>query len=328
MTKMSNKLIKVILNHPKVILSILAAITLVLGTFLPKVKMDFSIEQLFSQNDPVINRFLNFREEFDGVDNRIFLLYESDDPFSYKNLELNKKMVYAFENIEGVSKVTSLTNIELFTEGGEYLLSPVYENIPKSIDSLNIAKERILSSDLLKNYLISEDGKVAAILIEVSDSFNEHESRESIVKQIDELQLGTDWTWHQTGLPIIRTRYVQYMIADNITFLIPVLSMLILLLSLLFRSLVGLVLPLIVVLLTIIWTLGFMTAAGITINIISYIIPTLLMVVGISDSVHFLVKYYKTLHLLGDKREALTQSLQKIGTAIFLTSITSPPPIV
>ena len=320
---MSNKLIKVILNHPKVILSILAAITLVLGTFLPKVKMDFSIEQLFSQNDPVINRFLNFREEFDGVDNRIFLLYESDDPFSYKNLELNKKMVYAFENIEGVSKVTSLTNIELFTEGGEYLLSPVYENIPKSIDSLNIAKERILSSDLLKNYLISEDGKVAAILIEVSDSFNEHESRESIVKQIDELQLETDWTWHQTGLPIIRTRYVQYMIADNITFLIPVLSMLILLLSLLFRSLVGLVLPLIVVLLTIIWTLGFMTATGITINIISYIIPTLLMVVGISDSVHFLVKYYKTLHLLGDKREALTQSLQKIGTAIFLTSITT-----
>ena len=320
---MSNKLIQVILNHPKVILSILAAITLVLVTFLPKVKMDFSIEQLFSQNDPVINRFLNFREEFDGVDNRIFLLYESDDPFSYKNLELNKKMVYAFENIEGVSKVTSLTNIELFTEGGEYLLSPVYENIPKSIDSLNIAKERILSSDLLKNYLISEDGKVAAILIEVSDSFNEHESRESIVKQIDELQLGTDWTWHQTGLPIIRTRYVQYMIADNITFLIPVLSMLILLLSLLFRSLVGLVLPLIVVLLTIIWTLGFMTAAGITINIISYIIPTLLMVVGISDSVHFLVKYYKTLHLLGDKREALTQSLQKIGTAIFLTSITT-----
>ena len=320
---MSNKLIKVILNHPKVILSILAAITLVLVTFLPKVKMDFSIEQLFSQNDPVINRFLSFREEFDGVDNRIFLLYESDDPFSYKNLELNKKMVYAFENIEGVSKVTSLTNIELFTEGGEYLLSPVYENIPKSIDSLNIAKERILNSDLLKNYLISEDGKVAAILIEVSDSFNEHESRESIVKQIDELQLGTDWTWHQTGLPIIRTRYVQYMIADNITFLIPVLSMLILLLSLLFRSLVGLVLPLIVVLLTIIWTLGFMTAAGITINIISYIIPTLLMVVGISDSVHFLVKYYKTLHLLGDKREALTQSLQKIGTAIFLTSITT-----
>ena len=196
--------------------------------------MDFSIEQLFSQNDPVISRYLNFREEFDGVDNRIFLLYESDDPFSYNNLLKNKKMVHAFENIEGINKVTSLTNIDLFTDGGEYLLSPVYEYIPQSIDSLENAKERILNSKLLTNYLISADGKIASIVLEVSDIYNEHDSRESIVRQIDELQLGTDWTWHQTGLPIIRTRYVQYMIADNITFLFPVLIMLIFLLTIFF----------------------------------------------------------------------------------------------
>ena len=323
MTKISNKLIHAILNHPKIILSILVTITLILGTYLSKVKIDFSIEQLFSQNDPVISRFLNFREEFESVDNRIFLLYESNDPFSYKNLVANQKMVYAFENIQGVSKVTSLTNIELFTDGGEYLLSPVFDYIPQSLDSLKFAKNRILSSELLKNYLISEDGKVAAILVEISEEYNTHVSREVIVEQIDKLQLRTDWNWHQTGLPIIRTRYVQYMIADNITFLLPVLLMLIFLLTILFRSLVGLLLPLLVVLLTIIWTLGFMSAVGITINIISYIIPTLLMVVGISDSVHFLIKYYNTLKEIGDKKKALSESLQKIGTAIFLTSITT-----
>ena len=320
---MTNTLIKKVLNYPKVTLAILSTITVILGSFLPSVKIDFSIEQLFSQNDPVISRFLNFREEFDGVDNRIFLLYESNDPFSYNNLVANQKMVYAFENIQGVSKVTSLTNIELFTDGGEYLLSPVFDYIPQSLDSSKFAKNRILSSELLKNYLISEDGKVAAILVEISEEYNTHVSREVIVEQIDKLQLRTDWTWHQTGLPIIRTRYVQYMIADNITFLLPVLLMLIFLLTILFRSLVGLLLPLLVVLLTIIWTLGFMSAVGITINIISYIIPTLLMVVGISDSVHFLIKYYNTLKEIGDKKKALSESLQKIGTAIFLTSITT-----
>ena len=320
---MTNTLIKKVLNYPKVTLAILSTITVILGSFLPSVKIDFSIEQLFSQNDPVISRFLNFREEFDGVDNRIFLLYESNDPFSYKNLVANQKMVYAFENIQGVSKVTSLTNIELFTDGGEYLLSSVFDYIPQSLDSLKFAKNRILSSELLKNYLISEDGKVAAILVEISEEYNTHVNREVIVEQIDKLQLRTDWNWHQTGLPIIRTRYVQYMIADNITFLLPVLLMLIFLLTILFRSLVGLLLPLLVVLLTIIWTLGFMSAVGITINIISYIIPTLLMVVGISDSVHFLIKYYNTLKEIGDKKKALSETLQKIGTAIFLTSITT-----
>ena len=323
MTKISNKWIQNILNHPKITLLLLFVITLFFGSYLPKVKMDFSIEQLFSQNDPVINRFMSFQDEFDGVDNRIFLLYESEDPFSYNNLVNNQKMIFAFQNIQGVSKVTSLTNIELFTDGGEYLLSPVFDYIPKSSDSLKLAKNRILSSELLKNYLISEDGEVAAILLEVSEDYNEHQSRELIVQQIDKLQLMTDWTWHQTGLPIIRTRYVQYMIEDNITFLVPVVLMLVLLLTLLFRSLVGLILPLLVVLLTIIWTLGIMSALGITINIISYIIPTLLMVVGISDSVHFLIKYYSTLKEVGDKKEALFETMQKIGTAIFLTSITT-----
>ena len=139
--------------------------------------------------------------------------------------------------------------------------------------------------------MISDDGKIAAILIEIDAAFNEHDGREQIIKEIDRLQGLVDWEWHQTGLPIIRTRYVQYMIADNIRFLGPVILMLFLFLGILFRSWVGLFLPILVVFLTIIWTLGFMVASGITINIISYIIPTLLMVVGVSDSVHFLVKY-------------------------------------
>ncbi len=316
-------MIRKILDHPKITLSLLTVVTIMFGSYLPNVKMDFSIEQLFSQDDPVIDRFLEFREEFDGVDNIVYLLYESDDPFSYENLIKNRQMVDAFEKINGVSSVSSLTNIDLFTDGGEYLLSPVYENIPKSPDSLKFAKTQIMNSKLLNNYLISDDGALAAILIEIDVAFNEHNSRESILKEIDRLQESVDWEWHQTGLPIIRTRYVQYMIADNIRFLGPVVLMLFIFLSLLFRSWSGLVLPLLVVVLTIIWTLGFMVFSGITINIISYIIPTLLMVVGVSDSVHLLVKYYSTLNELNDKKQAMVDTLQKIGVAIFFTSITT-----
>ena len=316
-------LINKFLDYPKVTLSLLAIVTIIMGAYLPNLKMDFSIEQLFSQDDPVIDRFLQFREEFDGVDNIVYLLYESDDPFSYENLIKNRKMVNSFEKINGVSNVSSLTNIDLFTDGGEYLLSHVYENIPKSSDSLKSAKTQIMNSKLLNNYLISDDGALAAILIEIDVAFNEHNSREIILKEIDRLQESVDWEWHQTGLPIIRTRYVQYMIADNIRFLGPVILMLFIFLSLLFRSWAGLVLPLLVVVLTIIWTLGFMVFSGITINIISYIIPTLLMVVGVSDSVHLLVKYYSTLNELNDKKQAMVDTLQKIGMAILFTSITT-----
>ena len=90
-------LINKFLDYPKVTLSLLAIVTIIMGAYLPNLKMDFSIEQLFSQDDPVIDRFLQFREEFDGVDNIVYLLYESDDPFSYENLIKNRKMVNSFE---------------------------------------------------------------------------------------------------------------------------------------------------------------------------------------------------------------------------------------
>lgn len=323
MLKPPQKLIHKLLDHPKYTLTFLGAVTVILGSFLPGVKIDFTIEQLFSQNDPVIDRFMRFREEFSGVDNVVFLLYESEDPFSHENLVKNRNMVEALDEVEGIKSVTSLTNIELFTEGGDYLLQQVYEEIPISNDSLLHAKDRFMSSELVRNYLISNDGEVAAILVKIDRDYNEHDGRERILAEIDQLQEMVDWEWHQAGLPVIRTRYVQYMIADNMKFLGPVMVMLIILLLVLFRSFVGLLLPMTVVMVTIIWTLGFMVAFGVSINIISYVIPTLLMIIGISDSVHFLVKYFHTLKEIGHRREALFQTVKKIGTAISLTSLTT-----
>jgi predicted RND superfamily exporter protein len=323
MLKTTQKLIHKLLDHPKYALLFLAAVTVALASYLPGLKMDFTIEQLFSRDDPAIDRFMTFREEFAGVDNVVFLIYESDEPFSYENLTQNRKLVDDLETIEGIESVTSLTNVELFTEGGDFLLQPVYDEIPMSSDSLLYAKNRIMSSKLIQNYIVSEDGAVAAFLVEIDRDYNEHEGRERIIKEIDRFQSEVDWEWHQAGLPVIRTRYVQYMIADNIKFIGPVSFMLIILLFFLFRCWVGLLLPLMVVGLTIIWTIGFMTAFGVTVNIISYMIPTLLMIIGISDSVHFLVKYFQTLKEVGHRREALFLTVKKIGTALSLTSFTT-----
>jgi len=118
MLQTTQKLILKLLDHPKYTLSFLAAVTIILGSYLPGLKMDFTIEQLFSQDDPVIERFMTFREEFAGVDNIVFLIYESDNPFSHTNLVKNRQMVENLAQIEGVESVKSLTNIELFTEGG------------------------------------------------------------------------------------------------------------------------------------------------------------------------------------------------------------------
>ena len=317
------KLISIILDHPRWIIALTAFITVVMISFATQLKMNFSIEELFAINDPNVDKYFDFLEEFDREDNLILLMYECEDPFSYENLKLNKSLIEKFETIKGIDEVTGLSNLEIFTDGEDELLRSVYPYIPQSTDSLFDAKKRITSSELVQETLISRDGKLSSIAIELDESFNNHDMREKIIEEIDVYQNSVNWTWHQSGLPILRTRYVQLMVADTIRFLIPVAVMIVILFTMVFRSWLALLVPMSIIIMVVIWTIGLMVTLNIDFNIMTYIIPTLLFIIGIGDSVHFLVKYFGTLSEVKDKKKALSQTLEKIGTAIFLTSITT-----
>ncbi len=317
------KWINFILDHPKWIIGCTAFITIAMIYSASQLKMDFSIEELFAINDPDVEKYFDFLEEFEREDNLILLMYECDDPFSYENLNLNKTLIEKFESIKGIDEVTGLSNLEIFTEGEDELLRSVYPYIPLSTDSLLEAKKRISSSEFAQETLISKDGKLASIAIELDASFNNHDKREKIIEQIDHYQNLANWKWHQSGIPVLRTRYVQLMVTDTIRFLIPVAIMIIILFTVVFRSWLALLIPMSIIIMVVIWTIGLMVILDIDFNIMTYIIPTLLFIIGIGDSVHFLVKYFGTLSDVKDKKKALSQTIEKIGTAIFLTSITT-----
>ena len=317
------KWINFILDHPKWIIGCTAFITIAMIYSASQLKMDFSIEELFAINDSDVEKYFDFLEEFEREDNLILLMYECDDPFSYENLNLNKTLIEKFESIKGIDEVTGLSNLEIFTEGEDELLRSVYPYIPLSTDSLLEAKKRISSSEFAQETLISKDGKLASIAIELDASFNNHDKREKIIEEIDHYQNLANWKWHQSGIPVLRTRYVQLMVTDTIRFLIPVAIMIIILFTVVFRSWLALLIPMSIIIMVVIWTIGLMVILDIDFNIMTYIIPTLLFIIGIGDSVHFLVKYFGTLSDVKDKKKALSQTIEKIGTAIFLTSITT-----
>ena len=182
------KLISIILDYPRWIIALTAFITVVMISFASQLKMNFSIEELFAINDPNVEKYFDFLEEFDREDNLILLMYECEDPFSYENLKLNKSLIEKFETIKGIDEVTGLSNLEIFTNGEDELLRSVYPYIPQSTDSLFDAKKRITSSEFVQETLISRDGKLASIAIELDESFNNHDMRERIIEKIDVYQ--------------------------------------------------------------------------------------------------------------------------------------------
>ena len=119
------------LQHPKLVLGLLFLVTCLLLIPMSKLNFNFSIEQLYSKDDPKVAEYFEFIEEFEREDNLIYLIYKCSDPFSYDNLHIAEKLQENFEQIEGIEDVVCLTNIELFEDSEDLVLAEVFKNIPE-----------------------------------------------------------------------------------------------------------------------------------------------------------------------------------------------------
>ena len=133
----------------------------------------------------------------------------------------------------------------------------------------------------------------------------------------------SSWDWHEAGLPILRTRYVELVEYERGIF-IPIAFMIAAItLIWIFRQIRMLIIALTSILISLIWVSGIMALFNISINVISYLTFNLLMIIGVSDAIHLLMKYHEEINKNSNKRSTLEVVIEKIGSALFLTSFTT-----
>ena len=126
-------------------------------------------------------------------------------------------------------------------------------------------------------------------------------------------------------MSVLRTEYVGYMLRDNFLFLPPIALLLIGILSFIFRNWVYVFLPLLTVLITVIWILGFMGMTGLDINIMTYIVPTLLFIIGIGDAIHIQARFKENITQdPSNPKKAMLKTMNQMFRVCLL--YTSPSP--
>ena len=89
---MLNRLSKIILDHPKFVLTAILSLTIIFGyiAFLSPnhLRIDFSLEQMFPNNDPEREVYEKFREEFSREDDVILLTYAGIPILEKKSVEV------------------------------------------------------------------------------------------------------------------------------------------------------------------------------------------------------------------------------------------------
>jgi predicted RND superfamily exporter protein len=288
-------------------------------------KFSYDFEAFFPQNDPETDFYIEFRESFETDNDFFIVVLESDgsvfdSTFLSKVDSLNSRLSQV-DNVVAAMGPTRLTRYVRDPVLGQVMALPVLRwNEPENfaIDSTDIAR----STGML-GYFFAEDFHSVAINIRHTEKLSK--------QGCDQLSLDIEAAVNEFGFPkkhligraLGQRLYVELMIQELILFISLSLILTTLFLFIAFRSAWGIIIPTLVVLISILWTLGFIRILGNDLDLMLTILPTIIFVVGMSDSVHVLTKYMQELRNGREKRDAIRYAFKSIRLATFLTALTT-----
>ena len=320
---MLNQFFQLVINNPKRTLIAVLSITVFLSLFIPNLKIDFSIEHLFSQNDPNVEKYFSFRETFGREDNVITLIYKPHDVYD-KNLYIElEELAFQIESLNGVENIASIFTLSDIDENA--WLGNLYDDSGNWTKEYVDQKLKYIQLDpSLGAKVLSKDLKYGSIIVTLKDDANNHKNRTAIFEDIKRLTTDQFADWTFSGVSVLRSEYVRYMLRDNFLFLPPIAFLLISILTFVFRNWVYVFLPMLTVLITVIWLLGIMGLSGLEINIMTYIVPTLLFIIGIGDAIHIQARFRENFLMdTSNPKKAMLKTISQMSRVIFLTSITT-----
>ena len=144
-------------------------------------------------------------------------------------------------------------------------------------------------------------------------------------QSLSDLQTKNGDHFYLAGRPVIEVTSGQYALAD-LKLMVPLLCLTIIAaLFFIFRNVRGVVLPLLVVMVAIIWTVGVMAFAGVPLYTISTMLPVILVAVGIGDALHLLSHYEDIVieDVQRESRDIVAQLLNELGIPLLITTLTT-----
>ena len=318
---MLKKILRIIVFAPQKTLFIIGLITMFWASFIPTLKLDFSVEDLFSEYDLSAKEYQDFKENFGREDNIITLIYNPNNPFSkdlYIELEEIILQIEEFNEVNNIISLFNLSDIDSNAWIGNFY-DQTWDN-SKLSKTLNY----IQKDPTIGNKILSENLKYGALILSLNDIANNHSDRTRLISKIKNLLDKSTITWIFSGVTVLRTEFVHLMLKDNFIFIPFVLIILLCTLGFLFKNWVQVFLPILTVIITAIWLLGFMGLFKLEINIISYIVPNLIFIIGVADAIHIQARFKENLSKNNsDPEKVMLQTMIEMSKVIFITSITT-----
>jgi hydrophobe/amphiphile efflux-3 (HAE3) family protein len=316
-----------VIRFPKMVIALVIAITLFFGYFIPQVKFNNDARDFIPPGDPERQYNEEMQEVF-GNDDVLYIGLVTDNVYTPQRLAKVAKLTTLLKDIDGIDDVTSLATVKNIegTSGGMDVYPFVDEDaLPATAEEAQKVQGQLQKWDVLVNNLVSADGKATSIVVKLKPkaSIDMQESVFNAARKIITQNTESGESYHYSGYTAINVLLGEYMIKDirnllPIAFIVVAAS-----LFLSFRKLKGVVLPLLNVGLSVIWTVGAMSLLHIRLSLVCTSIPVILVSVGTAYAIHIIRDYYDEIKRGLAKDEIFITCFSKIGIAVIMAGLTT-----
>ncbi len=314
-------------NHRWASLVFLCLVTVLLGLGLPRLQVDTGLSSLIPGADPDKLIYDQVAEEF-GSDNRTLIYLRGERLWTPEGLTALEQLHRRVQALPFVQRVDDLYTLRSVRGEGEVLDARLLlAEVPAGSSEAEQARADALYNPLIVGNYLSQDGEATALMVTVREAPDDPTFDRRVSRALEDAiaPARTHFeTVFQIGPPRISDELKSNLLRDLL--LLGPLSALLLVVTLLlfFRGWFAALVPLATSILSIIWAFGLMGWVGIPLNILSAMIPSLVVVIGATEDTHMMAAYFRDLAEGGNSRADTTRLMMRhMGVPLLLTIFTT-----
>ncbi len=325
-----------VIQWPKLTISIIIFVTLILASQMQYMKIDTDTESFIPPgHEATLNN--NRMKEIFGTSDLLWIgvireaggIYQSD---TLKLIELLTEQIRLIPGIVDQDVVSLATEDNIYGTADGMEVEPFMEVVPTDKAVLQHLKSSLKAFDIYDGFIVAKDGSAAAILAELEpqellierglDKFSVYES---VQRHVDKASESRPEIFYVAGVPVAEATLGLYIQEDMSVMLPLVFLVLMVLLFFTYRSLRGVVIPMLVVMLSVMAALGIMAGVGVPMYPTGTMIPVVLMAIGVADAIHILGKYYELVLIRtgASREELISETMAEMWQPVVLTSLTT-----
>ena len=305
-------------------------LTIFSGYEATKVQLTYDFAKVIPNEDPDFTEYIKFKKMF-GEDGNVLVI-------GIQNAKLFDKDFFndwyhlsnSVQKIEGVEKVVSLGNIYAISKNDSSHSIDLNKILNKPFSSqyeVDSFKKVVENLPFYKGLLYNPETGVTLLAITLEKSKLDSKDRIPLVKNIENECRAFGIKYHTqihfSGLPYVRTIYSSKVAKEIEVFTYLSILVTAVFIFIFFRFLSAVIFSLIVVIISVVCTLGSIYLFGYRITLLTGIIPPLIVIIGIQNCIYLLNVYHQEFRIHGNKMLAIIRLISKNGLPLFLTNVTT-----